>query len=267
LADFTLVVERLSLTHPAHADRTELDRHHVRIALLGCGTVGSGVALLLLDSSGSIAARSGVTYSLDACEALEAVRAYGRAPLVAGHSMGGLLALALAAERPADVSGLFLIEPVYAPEGGRHLGGALAGVARVVLAPLVGSVGRDGRVGRALSRWVFEMSFEDRDAMERAWLRQRTQVPVEYPKMMYEAFEGPSDFPNRAFALELTQPVTLLEGSVARRTPRFPELNAVLRERLGPRFTYLQLEGGHYLQLDRPAAVNDALRDALCPAK
>jgi homoserine dehydrogenase len=66
LADFTLVVERLSLTHPAHADRTELDRHHVRIALLGCGTVGSGVALLLLDSSGSIAARSGVTYSLDA---------------------------------------------------------------------------------------------------------------------------------------------------------------------------------------------------------
>ncbi len=206
-------------------------------------------------------------YFVDACEALEAVRAHGPAPLVAGHSMGGLLALALAAERPSDVAGLFLIEPVYAPDGGRHLGGALGGVARVALAPLVASLERDGRVGRALSRWVFKMSFQDRDAMERAWLLQRTQVPVEYPKMMYEAFEGPSDFPNRAFALELTQPVTLLEGSVARRTPRFPELNAVLRERLGPRFTYLQLEGGHYLQLDRPAAVNDALRDALSPTK
>jgi homoserine dehydrogenase len=66
LADFTLGVFRLSLTHPAHADRTELDRHHVRIALLGCGTVGSGVAILLLDSAGAITARSGVSYSLDA---------------------------------------------------------------------------------------------------------------------------------------------------------------------------------------------------------
>jgi pimeloyl-ACP methyl ester carboxylesterase len=202
-------------------------------------------------------------YFVDAREALEAVLARGSLPLVAGHSMGGLLAMALAAERPAGVGALFLIEPVYAPGGGRHLGGMPAGVARVAVAPLVASLGRDGRVGRALSRFVFAQAFRDRSAMERAWQRQRTQVPVEYAKMMYEAFEGPSDFPNRAFALELTQPVTLLEGSVARRRPRFPELNASLHERLGPRFTYRQLEGGHYLQLDRPAAVNDALTQAL----
>ena len=202
-------------------------------------------------------------YYVDACEALDAVCSDGGRPLVGGHSMGGLLALALAAERPADVAGLFLIEPVYAPDGGRHAAGALAGVARVVVSPVVRSLENDGALGRVLARRFFTAAFEDRDAMERAWLEQRTQVPVEYPKMMYEAFEGPSGFPNRAFAREVSQPVTLLEGSVARRRPRFPELNATLAERLGERFSYVRIDGGHYLQLDRPEAVNAALRVAL----
>ena len=53
----------MSLTHPAHADRTDADRD-VRIALLGCGTVGSGVARLLVNSTSSVPARSGVDYWL-----------------------------------------------------------------------------------------------------------------------------------------------------------------------------------------------------------
>jgi homoserine dehydrogenase len=53
----------LSLTHPAHADRTD-PRRDVRIALLGCGTVGSGVARLLVNSTSSVPARSGVDYWL-----------------------------------------------------------------------------------------------------------------------------------------------------------------------------------------------------------
>jgi homoserine dehydrogenase len=53
----------LSLTHPAHADRTDPSRD-VRIALLGCGTVGSGVARLLVNSTSSVPARSGVDYWL-----------------------------------------------------------------------------------------------------------------------------------------------------------------------------------------------------------
>ena len=206
-------------------------------------------------------------YYADALEALAAVRAEAGAPLVAGHSMGGLLALALAAERAADVAALFLIEPVYAPDGGRHAAGALAGIARAAVSPLVRSLERDGAAGRALARSFFVAAFEDRDAMERAWLEQRTQVPVEYPKMMYEAFEGPTGFPNRAFAREVSQPTTLLEGSVARKRPRFPELNATLAGRLGAGFTYVRIDGGHYLQLDRPEFVNAALREALRPVR
>ena len=53
----------MSLTHPAHADRTDLGRD-VRIALFGCGTVGGGVARLLVNSTSSVPARSGVDYWL-----------------------------------------------------------------------------------------------------------------------------------------------------------------------------------------------------------
>lgn len=53
----------MSLTQPAHADRTDAQAD-VRIALLGCGTVGSGVARLLVNSTSSVPARSAVDYWL-----------------------------------------------------------------------------------------------------------------------------------------------------------------------------------------------------------
>ena len=56
----------MSLTQPAHATRTVLDRDVVRLALLGCGTVGSGVASLLLAPSSALAEQSGVRVVLDA---------------------------------------------------------------------------------------------------------------------------------------------------------------------------------------------------------
>ncbi len=192
-------------------------------------------------------------YFVDAREALAAIEAHERdAPWVVGHSMGGLLALALAAEQPRAVRGLVLIDPVYAPDGGTHLEGRGARIARRLFEPLVGSMMRDGRVARTLARFVFAESFVDGDCMRAAWTQQRTQVPVEYPKMMYEAFDGPTNFPNRAFAREISVPTLLFEPDASSR-PRFPALVRDL-ERLGERFTYLVLDGGHYLQLDRSAA-------------
>jgi pimeloyl-ACP methyl ester carboxylesterase len=189
-------------------------------------------------------------YYVDAQEALALVTERHGPAWIAGHSMGGLLAMALACDHVTSVGGLILLEPVYAPDTSGHLGGPLGRVVRTLSSPLIDSVLRGGRVGRALSRWVFTQSFEDRERMERAWLRQRTQVPAEYPKMINDAFEGPTDFPNRAFGREITQPTLLLEGSVAKKKPRFPQLVAELRG-LGDRFAYLTFDGGHYLQLDR----------------
>jgi homoserine dehydrogenase len=53
----------MSLTHQAHAERPG-PFSDVRIALLGCGTVGSGVARLLVNATSSVPARSGVDYWL-----------------------------------------------------------------------------------------------------------------------------------------------------------------------------------------------------------
>ncbi len=192
-------------------------------------------------------------YFVDAREALVSVSAAEGPAWIAGHSMGGLLALALAAERPADVVGIMLVEPVYAPNGSTgHLTGPFGRLARLAAEPLVDSIVRDGAAARRLSRWMFAHAFEDPERMERAWLRQRAQVPLEYPRMIYEAFDGPTGFRSRAFAREIAQPVFLAEGTVAARGPRHPELVADL-EHLGDAFTYVRLDGGHYLQLDRSA--------------
>ena len=67
-------------------------------------------------------------YFTDASEALDRDARSAGPVMVAGHSMGGLLAMALAAERPADVAGLVLVEPVYNPSGTPHAAGLLAAV-------------------------------------------------------------------------------------------------------------------------------------------
>jgi pimeloyl-ACP methyl ester carboxylesterase len=119
--------------------------------------------------------------------------------------------------------------------------------------PLVASFMRDGRVARAISRWMFTQSFTDRTRMEAAWRDQRRQVPIEYPKMFFEAFGQPEGFPVEPFASRIDVPVLLFN-------PRSEELVATLTERLGSRCVCEHLRGGHYLQLDRPQAINERLR-------
>ena len=122
-------------------------------------------------------------YYADAREALAAVVDEARRPaLVAGHSMGGLLAIALACDLPQQVAGLFLIDPVYASGDGAaygHFAPAVGRVARTLCTPLLRSFEHDGRLSRAVARWVFTRAFDDRERMEAAWVDQRSQIPVE----------------------------------------------------------------------------------------
>jgi pimeloyl-ACP methyl ester carboxylesterase len=196
-------------------------------------------------------------YYADAREALDAVRREtGKRPVIVGHSMGGLLALTLACEAPQSVGSLFLVDPVYASEGGAgHVPAALGPLFAVLATPLVRSVANNGPVARMLMRRMWEHSFRDRARMEAAWPDQQAQVPIEYPRMIRESFTGPADFRIHAFTEEVACAVSVLEGS-ARGGRRFPELLAGLRARLGDRFAHESIDGGHYLQLDRPAEVN-----------
>jgi len=201
-------------------------------------------------------------YYVDARQALDAVAAgTGRPAILVGHSMGGLLAIALACDVPASVRGLFLVDPVYADgaAGYGHFGPAAGRVAQFLCAPVLQSIERDGAMSRAISRWMFARAFANRARMEAAWPDQRAQVPLEYPRMLREAFGRPEGFALRNFAGEISQPTFLLEGSLGGEGARFPELVAALRERLGPRFFSETIGGGHYLQLDEPEAVNERL--------
>jgi len=200
-------------------------------------------------------------YYVDAREALDAAVAQTGGPVViVGHSMGGLLAMTLACESPSRVSGIFLIDPVFATEGQGHVPRSWAAVARFACAPMFRSIARDGAVSRAVARWMFARSFENRARMEASWPDQRGQIPLEYPRMLREAFDGPTGFPVRDVARELVTPAYVLESSRSGGHGRFPGMLDALRRRLGTRFHFETISGGHYLQLDRPHDVNARLR-------
>ena len=204
-------------------------------------------------------------YYVDAVEGLTAaVAAVGAPVAVVAHSMGGLLAFALACDYPDAVKALFLIDPVYATgdDAYGHFSPRAGAVARALCAPLLRSFERDGILSRLVARWVFMHSFEDRSRMEAAWQHQRRQVPFEYPRMLRESFGRPEGFALHDFACEIRGPAALVEGSPVGR-PRFPALVATLAERLGPTFVHATIPGGHYLQLDRPDEVNAGLANFL----
>jgi pimeloyl-ACP methyl ester carboxylesterase len=191
-------------------------------------------------------------YLQDAREALAIVHAaHAEAPFVVGHSMGGLIATILAAD-DGPLAGLALIDPVYNEDNSAHVPAPLRGIASLAIRPFVRSAQRRGPLMNTISRLAFRASFQDGDAARYYWTFQQKQVPTEFPRMFEEGVRGVSGLVFRPWAKDVAVPTVLING-------RFPNLRDELRDRLGPAFTDLTMTGGHYLQLDRPAAVNDAL--------
>jgi pimeloyl-ACP methyl ester carboxylesterase len=199
----------------------------------------------------------------DALEALEAVEAATRQPaLIVGHSMGGLLALALACERPHAVRGVFLVDPVYAESGAIpvRIPGFLVAALRLFLSAVARSFLRDGWLGRAVSWPIFRWSFHDAEARRRTWPLQRAQVPLEYPRTLLESVDGVTGFPFQPFADLITVPTHLVDALPRKGArSRFTQVVERLRARLDERASSASIVGGHYLQLDRPAELNAQL--------
>ena len=173
------------------------------------------------------------------------------APFIVGHSMGGLIATILAAD-DAPVRGLALIDPVYNEGNQSHVAPPFRALANVLMGPLMQSAQRGGPLARTIGRAVFNASFTDRAARDAAWIHQRAQIPLEFPRMFTEGIAGVEGVAFRPFARDVRVPTLLING-------RFPVLRVALRERLGARLHDETMAGGHYLQLDRPAAVTERL--------
>jgi pimeloyl-ACP methyl ester carboxylesterase len=198
-------------------------------------------------------------YFDDALQALSyIVESERQRAIVVAHSLGGLLGLALAATRPSDVAGLYLVEPVYLAPWPLGALGPLTLFGPQML-PFILALAENFRYdtpfGRAHSRRIFESSFRDRDAMERAWEHQRLQKPVEYRRLLLELSGASTHFPLRRFGNSVAVPVRLLEGTNLIYGMHFPNLVEELQRRLGSAFTRRVISGGHYLQLDREADV------------
>ena len=213
-------------------------------------------------------------YFDDALQALaHVVEREGQSAIVVAHSLGGLLGLALAASRPADVAGLFLVEPVYLAPWPLGALGPLTLFGPQML-PFILAVAENFRYdtpfGRAHSRRIFESSFRDRTAMERAWESQRLQKPVEYRRLLLELSGASTRFPLHQFGNSVGVPVRLLEGTNLIYGMHFPNLVEQLQRRLGSAFTRRVIPGGHYLQLDREADVTKDLFEfveSIAPAR
>ncbi len=203
-------------------------------------------------------------YYLDALEALRWVAQTSARPVVVvGHSMGGLIALALACEQPAAVRGVFLVDPVYADSGALPVAipRVVLALLRVVIGAVARSFLRDGWFGRVVSWPFFRWAFQDRATRDRTWQLQREQVPLEYPRMLFESLHGVTGFPFNPFADRVDVPVMLVEALAARgSSSRFSHVKARLAARLGDRARTAAIVGGHYLQLDRADQVTPLLR-------
>ncbi len=196
-------------------------------------------------------------YELDLREALAAVTAEAAGPVVViAHSLGAQLALALARDLPAEVRGLFLIDPFYGAgaKGYGRFTPREGAVAKVLCRPLLDALARDGFVSRFVVRRLFAAAFTDPERRAAAWAGQRRQVPFEYRRMLDDSFGCPG-FDPLDFAVRVDVPIAVLEATKKARG-RAPQIVPALRARLGPRFTSETIPGGHYLQLDRPAEVN-----------
>ncbi len=201
-------------------------------------------------------------YHQDAREALAHVveSTAGRVVLV-GHSMGGLLAVALACESAAHVAGVMLVDPVYAERGdGVPLPGVVRALLRVFFRTVARSFQNRGPLGRLVAWPFFSWAFLDRTVRDQTWPLQLAQVPIEYPRTVLEALDGVQGFPFQPFAELIDVPTVLIEAVQRNRQKgRFAAVVPRLERRLQTRFSYALVRSGHYVQLDRPREVTDRL--------
>jgi pimeloyl-ACP methyl ester carboxylesterase len=187
--------------------------------------------------------------------------------LVAGHSLGGLLALLLAASHPGQLAGLVLVDPAlpglldWMPGPVRRGYGAAAR-ARPVLAFATGRMRSTARRRAESAAEAFGGDRRVRDLVVRAYL-----ASADWPHVLagYRESQGiAASEPAIRRALSAPAPavpvviISATEGRPARVRRRWTALQAELAAQLGARHI-LAHGSGHAVNLDRPALVAEAI--------
>lgn len=173
-------------------------------------------------------------------------------PVIAGHSMGGMAALAAAIEDDGAIAGLTLVATSAHP-GGWPRGGArlLRMLARVVGSPRL-QRGLEGRLGRVLVRGSL-----GRRPHPQAVERTRATFAATDPDLRRRYLEAIAAFDGADRVESLTMPVDVIAGSLDILLP-LPHTR-----RLGERLPHARLTrlpgAGHMLPLERADAVADLI--------
>lgn len=178
-------------------------------------------------------------------------------PLI-GHSFGAVLALRLAVERPARVSSLVLIEPVFyaAVAGSYHYDKVQRD-----MAPFAQKV-RDGSHAIAtkafVQLWGGGEPWDDIPEMQRRYMVDRIEHVLAGETLLWEDRPGLLR-EGRIEALEI--PVTLVEGEASH--PVIARIVDALGARMKDAEGITVPEAGHMVPLTHPMPVAEAVRDRL----
>jgi pimeloyl-ACP methyl ester carboxylesterase len=165
-----------------------------------------------------------------------------RSVVLAGHSMGGAIAMTLAAERPELLSGLILVGS-----------GAKLGVSPQILDGLRDS---PAETQALIARWSFTPAADPRMIINT--MRDLRGAPVERTLADFRACNA---FDLRERAASIEAPTLILCGAEDRMTP--PKFALALAETM-PRATARVIEGaGHAVMLEAPDAVSSAMAEFL----
>jgi pimeloyl-ACP methyl ester carboxylesterase len=164
---------------------------------------------------------------------------HGRPVVVAGHSMGGAIALEMALSRPGALAGLILVG---------------TGARLRVLPSALEKMSRGER-----DETLLEMAYGPEAAPE---LRERGRaeyrsVPVE---VLYRDYSACDRFDRMAEVSSLRLPVLVVVGAEDALTPL--KYSRYLADRLGGRLRLIP-GAGHMVMLEKPAEVNRAIADFL----
>jgi 2-succinyl-6-hydroxy-2,4-cyclohexadiene-1-carboxylate synthase len=168
----------------------------------------------------------------------------GRA-IYAGYSMGGRIALRLALDRPDLVDALILVSSTAGiPDESERA--ARIGADEV----LARSVERDG-VDAFLDKWLAQPLFATVPP-DAPGLEERHGVSADYLAHCLRVLGAGAMTPMWERLGELEMPVALVTG---RLDAKYDELASMMLERMRNEAVHVQLDGGHALPLEQPAAL------------